>query len=60
MIFRWLHNERYKHNPKCVCGWKMIKAKSPYYETWKCKWEEKCGQRAFSGDGGKLHWYKER
>ena len=40
------------------CGWKMIPAKSPYYDTWKCKWVEKCGWRVFSGTTGRLHWYR--
>ena len=60
MIFKWLHGRKYKDTPKCFCGWKMIPAKSPYYETWKCKWKERCGWRVFSAEGGKLHWYQTR
>ena len=60
MIFKWLHNRQFKQNPECFCGWKMIPAKSPFYETWKCKWKERCGWRVFSAEGGKLHWYQKR
>ena len=58
MIFKWLHNIIHRHTPECMCGWKMIPAKSPYYDTWKCKWVEKCGWRVFSGTTGRLHWYR--
>ena len=60
MIFKWLHGRKHKDTPECFCGWKMIPAKSPYYDTWKCIWIKTCGWRVFSGTSSKLHWYKNR
>ena len=58
MIFKWLHNRKYKQNPLCVCEWRMVLAEYKHHDyIWKCKWD-KCGWETFDNGDGKLHWYK--
>jgi hypothetical protein len=35
----------------------MVPVENQFYDTWKCILK-KCGWEVFSGEGGKLHWYK--
>ena len=58
MICRWLHNRKYSDTPMCSCKWRMIPIENQFYDTWKCKWIEKCGWRVFYGPSNKLHWYR--
>jgi len=58
-LFRWLYN-KFKHTPKCVCGWKM-KPVDTALNTWNwvCIWK-KCEWEVFESDNGKLHWWKKK
>jgi len=56
MLFRWLHNRKYKHTPMCNCGYRMILDKETFHRVyWKCK---KCSVEAYETHNGKLHWFK--
>ena len=57
MIFKWLHNRKYLDTPICPCKRRMVPVENQFHDTWKCIWK-KCDWEVFSGDGGKLHWYK--
>ena len=56
MIFRWLHNRKYKNNPMCPCKWRMVSVEHNHHDNyWICKWE-KCKWEAFSTTSGKTRW----
>jgi len=57
-VIKWFINKLYKHNPECVCGYRM-KSIDTYGDTysWICIWK-KCKWEAFESDNGKLHWFK--
>ena len=48
----------YRHNPECVCGYKM-KSFEKWTERyqWKCIWKQ-CHWEAFDNGDGRLHWWK--
>ena len=57
-MFKWIINKWYKHNPECLCGYKMKSVDSSFdYYNWICIWK-KCGWEAFDNGNGKLHWLK--
>ena len=58
-MIKWFVNKLwYRHNPKCICGYKM---KAITDTTWECIWSiDKCGWEAFQSANGKLHWYRKK
>lgn len=57
MIFRWLHNRKYKNNPMCPCKWRMVSVEHGHYDGyWVCKWES-CKWEAFNTTSGKTRWW---
>ena len=56
-MIKWVVNKLYKHNPECMCGYKMKPINSSYEYGWKCIWK-KCGWETFQTGNGKLHWKK--
>ncbi len=56
-MIKWVVNKLYKHNPECMCGYKMKPINSSYEYSWKCIWK-KCGWEATQTYNGTLHWKK--
>ena len=60
-MIKWFINKWYKHNPVCMCGYKMKPIKHLTYPTWVCIWSiHKCGWETFQTENGKLHWLKKK
>ena len=59
MIRKWWHNRKNKEQPMCPCGWRMIPATRPHFDSyWICFWKE-CTWAAWS-NGGKLKFWREQ
>ena len=57
-MIKWFINKLYKHNPKCVCGYKMKPTNTREEYSWKCLWAKNCGYDAYETFNGTLHWLK--
>ena len=58
MIRKWLHNKRFKTQPMCICGWRMIPSIREHFESyWECKYH-KCNWEAFTSTSGRMKWWK--
>ncbi len=58
-MIKWVVNKFYKHNPECMCGYKMKSTNNRQDEySWKCLWVKKCGYEVYETSNGKLHWFK--
>lgn len=56
MIRKWFHNRKYKKQPMCPCGWRMIPSTRIHFDYyWKCSWAE-CTWEAFSNSGRIKFW----
>ena len=58
MIFKWFHNRKHKHSPKCVCGYRMVFTEETLGVVyWGCI-RKKCNWESYTSANGKLHWYR--
>ena len=58
MIFKWFHNRKYKRNPKCPCGWRMIPSTRKHFHLyWICKFKE-CTWEAWSSENYRIKFWK--
>ena len=58
MIRKWWHNRKYKTEPKCPCGWRMIPTTRQHFENyWKCIWDE-CTWEAFTTASYRIRFWK--
>lgn len=59
-MFRWWHNRKYKNNPECPCGWRMIKTtRKGFLRYWECKLEQ-CTWEAFvNGTSSRVKFWHE-
>ena len=58
MIKRWFHNKRYKNEPKCICGWRMIPSTKQHFENyWKCLCKN-CTWEAFTTTSYRIRFWK--
>ena len=58
MIFKWLHNKKYKDCPMCPCGWRMIPSTRKHFEQyWICKFVE-CTWEAFTNETYRVKFWK--
>ena len=57
-MIKWVINKVYKHNPECMCGYRMKPTQIRFDEdSWKCIWK-KCGWEVNQTFNGTLHWKK--
>ena len=54
-MIKWVVNKLlYKHNPECVCGYRMKPTQTKLEDySWKCIWK-KCGWETYESSNGKL------
>ena len=58
MIFKWLHNRKYKENPMCPCGWRMLSTTRQHFSNyWKCKFEQ-CTWEAFTKESYRVKFWR--
>ena len=58
MIRKWLHNRKYKREPECQCGCRMIPTdRSGFDNYWKCIWNN-CTWEAFTTSSYRVRFWK--
>ncbi len=57
-MIKWFINKLYKHNPECMCGYRMKQTNTREEYSWKCIFTKKCGYEVYESYNGTLHWFK--
>ena len=59
-MIKWVINKVYKHNPECMCGYRMKPTQTRLDDySWKCIWK-KCNWEMYETFNGKPHWTKSK